>query len=65
MANDIPPKPAPDLKIPQSQNWCDVSIIDTTTVLTVPDDFLVEPHIEGKDWLYEDLPHIHNEIAAG
>ncbi|KAK5168934.1 uncharacterized protein LTR77_006243 [Saxophila tyrrhenica] len=49
--SDSQTKQAPDLGIPASKSCCKVEIIDTTTILTVPDNFLVEPHIEGKDYL--------------
>jgi hypothetical protein len=50
MANDIKAKRAPALNIPEGET-CSVSIINTTCDLTVPENFLTEPKIEGKDWL--------------
>lgn len=41
----------PDLKIPKSDRCCDVSIINTTCDLTVPPEFLVEPAMNGYEWM--------------
>lgn len=40
---------APSLKIPTEGNVCILSIVDTTCVLTVPGDTLVEPRISGHE----------------
>ena len=39
----------PDLNIPASQNTVEVSIIDTTAIVTVPASRFVEPHYKGMD----------------
>ena len=39
----------PDLNIPASQNTVDVSIIDTTALVTVPASRFVKPHYKGMD----------------
>lgn len=44
-------KKAPDLKLPKSNNICQVSIIDSTCDIVVPPSTLIEPHIKGHDWL--------------
>ncbi|KAK4498359.1 hypothetical protein PRZ48_011017 [Zasmidium cellare] len=44
-------KQAPDLKLPKSDNVCQVSIIDSTCDLVVYPSTLIEPHIPGHDWL--------------
>lgn len=41
----------PELSIPMSSQCCTLSIIDTKCDLTVPPDFLVEPSINGYDWM--------------
>lgn len=59
-------KPAPSLNIPSSSSTCQLSIINTTCDITVPIPYLVEPNIEGHDWL--NLPtysfHIKHEKSG-
>jgi glyoxylase-like metal-dependent hydrolase (beta-lactamase superfamily II) len=42
---------SPELHIPKSDECCKVSIINTTCDLTVPPDFLVEPPMNGYEWM--------------
>lgn len=51
MADEIQPKKAPSLNLPAGKTTCQVSIINTTCDLVVPPSTLVEPHINGHDWL--------------
>lgn len=41
----------PELSIPKSNECCNLSIINTTCDLTVPPDFLVEPSMDGYEWM--------------
>lgn len=42
---------SPDLRIPESDQCCKLSIINTTCDLTVPPDYLVEPAMNGYEWM--------------
>jgi glyoxylase-like metal-dependent hydrolase (beta-lactamase superfamily II) len=44
-------KEAPSLNIPTSSSTCQLSIINTTCDIAVPPHYLVEPKIEGHEWL--------------
>jgi glyoxylase-like metal-dependent hydrolase (beta-lactamase superfamily II) len=46
---EIPPELNPALDIPTAETTCRVEMIDTTCVLTVPGDTLVEPTIPGHE----------------
>ena len=48
MANPVHPVPAPALKIPPSSNTVNVSVLDTTAVITGHPDVLLEPTVGGK-----------------
>src|ERR1700761_2469136 len=47
----IAPEVAPSPQIPSTGNTCLLSIIDTTCLLTVPGDTLVEPVIPGHEFM--------------
>jgi len=51
MGQDIAAKAAPELNIPKSSNVCEISIIDTTTLITCPAITLLEPSIKGHELL--------------
>jgi len=45
------PKTPPDLHLPKSDSTCTVKIINTTCEITCPPGLLIEPAVEGMDWL--------------
>lgn len=47
----IQPVKAPPVGLPKSSAICDVSIINTTTDISAPPHFLVQPNIPGHDWM--------------
>lgn len=47
----IEPLKAPPVGVPKGDSVCDVSIINTTTDITAPPSFLVQPDIPGHEWL--------------
>lgn len=51
MTSNIQAKEAPALGLPKSSSTCRLSIIDTTSEIIVPLNFLVEPDIPGYDYL--------------
>lgn len=54
---------APTVGVPKGNAICNVSIINTETNICAPTHYLVEPKIDGHDWM--NLPtyafHIHHE----
>ena len=68
MSEDIKAKEAPFKPVlPKGDATCTVSIIDTTTDIVTPPNYLIEPDVEGFEWL--NLPdysfHIkHNKTGA-
>lgn len=46
----MPVNPSP-LNVPKSDSTCEVSIINTTTEITAPPSYLVEPDIPGHEWM--------------
>jgi hypothetical protein len=51
MADNIVPKPAPNLNLPPGNVCCNISIIDTTTDLVCTTNALLEPSIKGHESL--------------
>ena len=51
MAHDIQGKEAPPIGLPKSEETCSVSIINTTCDIVTPDNYLIEPHVDGLDFL--------------
>lgn len=49
--NDPKPEQAPPIGLPKGSTACEVSIINTTCDLVVPPGTLIEPHIDGHEWL--------------
>lgn len=60
------PVKAPTLGVPEGSAICKVSIINTETNITAPTHYLVEPKIDGHDWM--NLPtyafHIRHEPSG-
>lgn len=51
MSGHIEPKSAPSIGLPKSDSTCDVAILDTSCDMTVAVDLLIEPKIDGHEWL--------------
>ena len=51
MSSEPKPQQAPPTGLPKGSTTCEVSIINTTCDLVVPPATLIEPHIDGHDWL--------------
>jgi glyoxylase-like metal-dependent hydrolase (beta-lactamase superfamily II) len=51
MTSQIKPQDVPLLGLPEGSESCEISIINTTCDITVPPTLLVEPAIEGHDWM--------------
>lgn len=62
MAN-VQPVKAPPVNVPKGKATCRVAIVNTQTNITAPTHYLVEPKIDGHDWM--NLPtyafHIRHE----
>ncbi|CAK4034302.1 Hypothetical predicted protein [Lecanosticta acicola] len=66
MSNQPQARPAPSINLPEGEDVCDVSIINSTCDIVVPPSTLVEPQIDGHTWL--NLPtyafHVRNERSG-
>lgn len=51
MSSDPKPKQATPIGLPKGSTSCEVSIINCTCDLVVPPATLIEPHIDGHEWL--------------